>query len=47
MDAFTRAYIACALWSSVGEDERPLDDTCRPYGSSDLYVGDDGKLYVA
>lgn len=23
----TRAYIACALWSSVGEDEAPLDDT--------------------
>ena len=24
MNATTRAYIVCALWSSTGEDEEPL-----------------------
>lgn len=116
MDRFTRAYLECALWCSVGEDERPLDEDygiediapasldliaedCRRFvqdniiyleqagtpdqnghdfwltrnhhgagfwgrgyradigkmltnaahawGSSDLYVGDDGKLYIS
>lgn len=28
LDDFTRAYIACALWSSTDEDGTPLDD-CR------------------
>jgi hypothetical protein len=114
IDAFTRAYLECALWSSTGEDDEPLDDDhstddialdalqsaiddCRsfqadaadllleselsdeqaghdfwltrnghgagfwdrglgvvgdrlsklskPYGSADLYVGDDGKVH--
>lgn len=27
----------------LGDD---LTEACKPYGSSDLYVGDDGKLYV-
>ena len=26
LDAFTRAYLICALWSSTGDDDRPLDD---------------------
>lgn len=26
LDAFTTAYLECALWSSTGEDEQPLDD---------------------
>ncbi len=25
-DAFTKAYIATALWSSTGEDDEPLDE---------------------
>lgn len=28
MDAFTTAYIECALWSSTDEDGEPLDDYC-------------------
>jgi hypothetical protein len=26
LDAFTRAYVECALWSSTDDQERPLDD---------------------
>jgi hypothetical protein len=26
LDAFTRAYLECALWSSTGDDDQPLDD---------------------
>jgi len=26
---------------------RQLTELCKPYGSSDVYVGDDGKLYVS
>lgn len=33
IELFTREYIAAALWSSTGNDERPLDDS---YGPSDL-----------
>lgn len=29
-----------------GELGRKLSDACRPYGSCDIYVGDDGKLYI-
>ncbi len=25
IDTFTESYIACALWSSTGDDDRPLD----------------------
>lgn len=30
---FVKGYIECALWSSTGEDEEPLD---RDYGPEDL-----------
>lgn len=33
LDDFTAAYIECALWSSVDNEDRPLDDN---YGISDL-----------
>lgn len=33
LDAFTRAYIAAALWSSTDEDGQPLD---AKYGAEDL-----------
>ena len=25
LDTFTRAYLECALWSSTGDDDQPLD----------------------
>jgi len=25
LDSFTRAYVECALWSSIGDDGEPLD----------------------
>lgn len=28
LDAFTSAYLECALWTSTGEDDQPLEDTC-------------------
>ena len=115
IDKVMAGYLSCALWSSCGEDDQPLDNTydaddiaatsvadaraevldfimaqlelleesglddeqighdfwltrnrhgagfwdrglgevgdklteaCRPYGSSDCYVGDDGKVYL-
>lgn len=30
LDAFTRAYLECALWSSTDDDGTPLDDSCGP-----------------
>jgi hypothetical protein len=33
MDKFTEAYIEAALWSSMGDDDEPLD---RNYDASDL-----------
>jgi len=30
LDAFTRQYVATALWSSTGDDEEPLDDDHGP-----------------
>lgn len=32
-DKFTEAYIVCALWSSTGDDEEPLDND---YGMEDI-----------
>ena len=26
LDTFTRAYVECALWSSMGDNGQPLDD---------------------
>lgn len=33
LDEFTLAYIECALWSSTGENDEPLD---RDYGREDV-----------
>jgi hypothetical protein len=33
MDAMTRAYLECALWSSTGDDDEPLD---KDYAIEDL-----------
>lgn len=33
IDTITRHYAICALWSSTGEDQEPLDDT---YGVDDI-----------
>lgn len=30
MDEFTKQYIVTALWSSTGDDDRPLDDDHGP-----------------
>ena len=30
LDRFLQAYIECALWSSLGDDENPLDATYDP-----------------
>ena len=30
LDRFTCGYVECALWSSVGDDEQPLDKTYSP-----------------
>jgi len=42
LDAFTRAYVECALWSSTtGEDDTPLD---RDYGIRDIEAGTLAKM---
>ena len=33
LDVFTTAYLDCALWSSLDDDDQPMDDT---YGIEDL-----------
>ena len=33
LDTFTSAYVECALWSSTGPDDEPLDAT---YDASDI-----------
>ena len=33
LDAFTRAYIECALWASMDDDDEPLD---RQYSWTDI-----------
>lgn len=33
LDEFTRAYIECALWSSIDDNDKPLDDY---YGIEDI-----------
>ena len=43
----TRNGHGAGFWargSSVGD---ALSKKCKPYGSCDLYVGDDGKVYVS
>lgn len=34
LDTFTRAYLECALWSSIGDDDTPLDGA---YSVSDIH----------
>ena len=41
LDTFTQSYIETALWSSTGDDERPLDDKYTP---SDLTVATLAKM---
>ena len=31
LDAFTKAYIVCALWSSTDDQDRPLDGVAHAY----------------
>lgn len=30
LDIFIAAYVRCALWSSTGDDDQPLDDSYHP-----------------
>lgn len=45
----TRNGHGAGFWDGDWETEagKRLTDASRPYGSSDLYVGDDGKIYVS
>lgn len=56
---FFKAYLECALWSSNDNADarggepldaklgRALTDAAHAWGSCDLYVGDDGKVYAS
>ena len=42
----TRNGHGAGFWDrGLGEIGRRLTDACRPYGSVDLYVGDDGQIH--
>lgn len=42
----TRNGHGAGFWDGDwGEAGTPLSDACKPYGSCDLYVGDDGLIY--
>lgn len=49
----TRNGHGAGFWDRFGGEQlgakygRHLTDEARPYGSSDLYVGDDGRVYVS
>ena len=49
----TRNGHGAGFWDRFSGDQpnaeigRKLTELCRPYGTSDVYVGDDGKLYVS
>lgn len=44
----TRNGHGAGFWDrGLGEVGQRLTDACRAYGTSDLYVGDDGKVYVS
>ena len=44
----TRNHHGAGFWDGDWEDEvgQRLTEACRPYGSVDLYVGDDGLIYA-
>lgn len=43
----TRNGHGAGFWDrGLGEQGDRLTEACRPYGTFDLYVGDDGKLYA-
>ena len=43
----TRNGHVAGFWDrGMGKLGEQLSDACKPYGSQDLYVGDDGQLYV-
>jgi hypothetical protein len=43
----TRNGHGAGFWDrGLGVRGDTLTDLCRPYGESDLYIGDDGKVYV-
>ena len=42
----TRCRHGAGFWDrGKGDAGEQLTDLCRPYGSADLYAGDDGRLY--
>ena len=44
----TRNHHGAGFWDrGLGEVGERLTDAAHAYGSSDLYVGDDGKVYVS
>lgn len=44
--ALTRNGHGAGFWDrGLGERGDWLSDLCRPYGESDLYIGDDGQIY--
>jgi hypothetical protein len=44
----TRNGHGAGFWDrGIGEVGTRLTEACRPYGTADLYVGDDGRLYVS
>ncbi len=43
----TRNSHGAGFWDrGIGEVGKRLTDACKTYGSQDMYVGDDGKIYV-
>lgn len=44
--ALTRNGHGAGFWDRGLIYDEELTDACKPYGSMDLYVGDDGNLYV-
>jgi hypothetical protein len=46
--SLTRNGHGAGFWDrGLGDIGRKLTETAKIYGSSDIYIGDDGKLYVA
>jgi hypothetical protein len=44
----TRNGHGAGFWDrGYGDPGDRLTEACKPYGTSDLYIGDDGKIYVS
>lgn len=44
----TRNGHGAGFWDrGLGECGRKLTEACKPYGSQDIYIGDDGKIHVS